>query len=324
MPIELITGAPGAGKTLYAVGKIRDAVKQGRPVYANIDGLNIPEVDPLPDDWRKAPDGSLIVVDECHQRWPATGKPGRTGSEEITALDEHRHRGFDFIVMTQYPTKVHHQVREHINYHRHLMRPAGLKRTTIYTWGYPVLNPNDRAERDSADSAAMAYDKTLFALYKSATLHTVKAQIPTKLKIFGAVIAVVALIVSYRLSTGDGLLTAAVSGDGLGSAIATPLASASSGAAKGQALPPPPPRNPPVPDGLNDWAFSEEVKPISGCAWSSRFCRCYGEDGKVLDMAESECRVVVSRPLPFNLRNPQESGSNVRPSSAPSLPSPQG
>lgn len=324
MPIELITGAPGAGKTLYAVGKIRDAVKEGRPVYANIDGINIPEVEPLPDDWRQAPDGALIVVDECHQRWPATGRPGRTGSEEITALDEHRHRGFDFIVMTQYPTKVHHQVREHINYHRHLMRPAGLKRTTIYTWGYPVLNPNDRAERDSADAAAMAYDKSLFPLYKSATLHTVKAQVPTKLKIFGVVIVCVGALVTYRLSTGDGLLSAAVSGDGLGSAIATPLASASSGAAEGQALPPPPPREIPTPDGLNDWTFAHEVKKIAGCIWSANYCRCYGEEGKVLDMPESECRITVSRPLPFSLMDGSTDSNKPNPAPAPSLPNPQG
>jgi zona occludens toxin (predicted ATPase) len=305
MPIELITGAPGAGKTLYAVGKIRDAVGEGRPVYCNIDGIQIPEVEPLPEDWRHAPDGSLIVVDECHQRWPATGKPGRTGNEEITALDEHRHRGFDFIVMTQFPTKVHHQVREHINYHRHLMRPAGMKRTTIYTWGYPVLSPNDRQERDQADAEAMPYDKTLFPLYKSATLHTVKRQIPRKLKVIGTICAILFSFVAYRLMTGDGFLSGAISGKSQEVPETPPhiIRTSAQGAAEGQAAPPPPPRviTPPEPDGLNDWTHAYEVKPVGGCIVNASHCRCYSESMVPLDLGDFDCRLAASRPLPYRL-----------------------
>ena len=40
MPIKLITGQPGNGKTLYAVYLINEALKQGREVYTNINFLN--------------------------------------------------------------------------------------------------------------------------------------------------------------------------------------------------------------------------------------------------------------------------------------------
>lgn len=307
MPIELITGAPGAGKTLYAVGKIRDAVKEGRPVYANIDGLKLDQVEPLPEDWREAPDGSLIVVDECHQRWPATGKPGRTANEEITALDEHRHRGFDFIVMTQFPTKVHHQVREHINYHRHLMRPVGLKRTTIYTWGYPVLSPNDRQERDQADVQAMKYDKSLFQLYKSATIHTVKPQMPGRVKVVGTVVLVLVGFISYRLITGDSQLSRAVFGTTEEPQAIQPSNQQKNdvaGAVGGQASPPPPPRAIPERTMLNDWTHAETVKPVGGCISSANHCRCYDDSMVPLDMSEHACRTAMSRPLPYVLQAP--------------------
>lgn len=78
--ITLITGTPGSGKTLFAVTKILEYVKQNqklleqgkepRMIYANIDGLNIDGVEPAPVDWRDTPDGSVIFYDEIQQLEP--------------------------------------------------------------------------------------------------------------------------------------------------------------------------------------------------------------------------------------------------------------
>ncbi|MBK6279115.1 MAG: hypothetical protein IPF57_13690 [Gammaproteobacteria bacterium] len=91
--ITLITGTPGAGKTAWIVAELLKI--QGRALY--VDG--IPELQishevagPL-DDWMTwAPDGALIVVDECQRIW----RPRGTGSkvpESVSALETHRHRG---------------------------------------------------------------------------------------------------------------------------------------------------------------------------------------------------------------------------------------
>ena len=51
--MRLITGTPGAGKSLFAVSEIVKAVKDGRTVYTNIEGMDLEGVFPLDDkDWR--------------------------------------------------------------------------------------------------------------------------------------------------------------------------------------------------------------------------------------------------------------------------------
>ncbi|WP_100097333.1 zonular occludens toxin domain-containing protein [Xanthomonas campestris] len=69
--IYLVTGMPGNGKTLYAVEFIKKAVEKGRKVYTDIKGLTLAGIEPAPDDWRTLPDGSLVVYDEAHKRFPA-------------------------------------------------------------------------------------------------------------------------------------------------------------------------------------------------------------------------------------------------------------
>ncbi len=75
--IYLVTGVPGSGKTLFSIGMIHDWLKEGRQVYADIEGLNIDGVEAAPDDWRDNPEGSVVVYDECQQKFPADGTGGR-------------------------------------------------------------------------------------------------------------------------------------------------------------------------------------------------------------------------------------------------------
>ena len=75
--ITLITGTPGAGKTLYAVSLLDKYAKENikllqngqepRPLYADIDGLDMEGVEMPPDDWRDTPEGSVIFYDEIQE-----------------------------------------------------------------------------------------------------------------------------------------------------------------------------------------------------------------------------------------------------------------
>src|SRR5690606_249261 len=139
--LYLVTGQPGNGKTLRAMALMLEeyernqkAVKEGkeqpRRFFSNIAGSYLgdkltpnpdafPWVEPMPDhnDWTRLPDGSFVVYDEAHadgatsglERYgllfPATGKPGESHDPRVRAMSTHRHRGFDIVLITQYPSK---------------------------------------------------------------------------------------------------------------------------------------------------------------------------------------------------------------------------
>lgn len=71
--LTVISAPPRTGKTLYCVQKIFEYLNQGRPVYTNILGINIPGVLSIsgtienPHDWRDLPNGSVVIYDEAHE-----------------------------------------------------------------------------------------------------------------------------------------------------------------------------------------------------------------------------------------------------------------
>ena len=117
--ITVITGTPGAGKTLYAITKLiqplvgtsvphegEDGVTTMHPrtVYTNINGLLLDhelidggDNQGLRDWWTWAKPGSVIVFDEVQRIW----QPRANGSkvpEDIQMLETQRHLGGDFVV----------------------------------------------------------------------------------------------------------------------------------------------------------------------------------------------------------------------------------
>lgn len=197
--ITLITGTPGSGKTLYAVTKILQYVKENekllregkepRMIYANIDGLNIPGVEPAPHDWRDTPDGSVIFYDEIQQLEPY--KKSRYDNEICDGLQVHRHTGHDIFGITQFPVLLHPNFRAVVGLHVHLHRGWGLSSATIFTWAYCVDSPNAPSNKKLAEhTERFQYDKSVYKYYKSATIHTHKGRIPKK---FFLVILVVLL-----------------------------------------------------------------------------------------------------------------------------------
>lgn len=204
--ITLITGVPGAGKTLYCVDqilrKLQDdnakALAQGkpvRPIYVdNLPDLLLDhEIAPDPKLWHEwAPDGAVIVMDEAQHHWPAEAA-GKTPPKAISELTEHRHRGIDFVIMTQHPTLIHAWVRRLVNKHLHIRRTS--LGVYVYEWSECVNSP-DTAYKRALTKLKWSHPKRSFGLYKSATIHQeFKFRLPKAVYVFGvSVLAVIALV----------------------------------------------------------------------------------------------------------------------------------
>lgn len=180
MPIKLVTGTPGAGKSLRLVQFIKDAVGKRDVFVHGIDGLQPfgwEECDPHK--WQDLPDGSLVVVDEAWKVWPS--RRAGTVPPDVAALAEHRHRGFDFILATQHPTGLDSFLRNLVGEHEHLFRQFGSSVTRVFKWGECHTDVQSVGARGRSDGTIWKMPSALFPLYQSASLHTVKRKLPWKL-----------------------------------------------------------------------------------------------------------------------------------------------
>lgn len=193
--ITLITGVPGAGKTLYAVDQILiPESKTERPLF--IDGipdlLIRHEVAPDPLDWPSwAPEGAHIVIDEVQRIWRPEAA-GKQIPESIAQLETHRHRGLDFTIMTQHPSLLHSNVRRLVGRHIHVRRtPLG-----VYVYEYSeCMNSPDTAYKNALTKVRWPHPKRSFGVYKSASIHQkVKFRIPKPLIVFVLCLLVLALM----------------------------------------------------------------------------------------------------------------------------------
>lgn len=287
--LRMITGVPGAGKTLFAVSEILkvkkendDLVKKGekpRGIYTNIDGMEMEGVYPLDDkDWREYPDGSLIVYDEAHQIFRATGRPGLSSDPVINEMDMHRHRGFDIWFISQFPTKIHHEIRHMVDEHYHLLRQFGAKQATIFKWPESA-DVKDYHQRSEADKSFFRYPKECFQYYKSASVHTSKLRIPSKIKFLASVILIVFSFVSYRLVDAGGLASLGNKPDD------SLVVVAGGGAAERPA---------------DTTIFNEMV--LGGCVSSARACQCYTRELNPIPLPDFECRNLSEQPLAMGLK----------------------
>lgn len=308
--ITIITAVPGSGKTLFAVGKVVEAVKAKRPVYSNIDGLNIPECKPAPDDWRDTPEGSLVIYDEAQQEhlYPSTAHRGEVKDERLRAMEVHRHTGHDLVFISQSPSFLHHHIRKLAGEHIHLYRAFGMKTVTKYIWQHAVNDPNDRGEQGRADSHPWAFPKEHFKLYKSASLHTHKFKLPKKLTYLLLFIACVAAGLVYNINSNKEASFLFGAGGVEPAAASEPahvepagLFSADSGlGAVGREASGTRPKLP-ASTSVYDWADTEQATPVAGCISSATMCQCYSDTGQLLKMAYAACLSAITNPLPRNI-----------------------
>lgn len=294
--IYLITGVPGAGKTLRAVELVEGWVKSGRSVFARIDGLTMPGVAEAPDDWRKTPDGSVVVYDEAQTLFGAEGpKGGRSQRDDIQAMETHRHTGHDLVLVTQHPGLLHSHVRRLVGRHEHVQRVFGSSRVVI-SWRDRCFDVDSRSERASAVTTSWIHPRRLFDVYKSASVHVSHAKLPGRLKWllgFAVVCLLVLGIAVSRLLSGPSqsdLIESAARIDGKVDRV--------------EALP--------SPSGVSDHVEPAPWKVkavVSGCISSSTRCQCYTAQGFPIVQELAECLRFVSEPLPVKLAaSPIEQG----------------
>lgn len=180
--IELITGLPGNGKTLYTIGQVKaQAERENRPVfYHGIAELTLNwELLQDPKDWAKVPPNSIVVIDEAQKTF-RNRSLGTTPASFVTDLETHRHLGIDLVMITQHPSLIDPAVRRLAGRHQHMVRVWGMQASMVHRWD-AVKDNCDKSRADS-QKTRWAFDKRLYGVYKSAEVHTMKRSIPTRVK----------------------------------------------------------------------------------------------------------------------------------------------
>lgn len=199
----LVTGLPGNGKTLYTIDMVKQlSEKEGRPVYYHgINELALPWT-PLEkqEDWPDVPAGSIVVLDEAQKAF-RTRANGAAVPRHVAELETLRHRGITLFLITQHPMLIDNNARRLCGRHLHLVRKFGAQSSVVHEWNAVRENCDKPAGRKDSQKKDFKYPKSVYGLYKSAEVHTVKRKIPRKvLMIIPCVLAAVAILgyVGYR------------------------------------------------------------------------------------------------------------------------------
>lgn len=186
--ITLVTGVPGAGKTLYAVSRILDNLKSDnpRPIFSNINGLDYDALKCFPLSEAQIFDlsqftgmSAVVIIDECQRFYP----PRPSGSkvpEYISYFNVHRHDGIDVILITQGPKLIDKQLRDVVGEHIHFTRPFNMSKNFMYRWTGCNDDPEPSKSETNAVRTSQALNKDVFKYYKSTVENTHTSRFPRK------------------------------------------------------------------------------------------------------------------------------------------------
>lgn len=182
--IHLITGLPGAGKTIYAlqyVERLRAESENAVPRQVYYHGIQNLTLDwtliDNPENWATLPVGSIVVLDECQ----TTFRPRAYGVNvppHVSALEVHRHTGIDLVLITQHPMLLDTNARRLVGRHFHIVRAFGLHQAVVHEWG--EAREHCDKSRTGSIKHRFTYPKGLFSSYKSAEVHTHKSRLPAR------------------------------------------------------------------------------------------------------------------------------------------------
>lgn len=224
--LTLITGQPGNYKTCRTLEVIEKLRKEsGREVYYwNIPDLKLPwkplgnpatfgaeGVEPDASEvinWPSLPGGSIIVIDEAQKVFRLRPQ-GAAVPKHVSALETHRHRGFDLYLLTQNRMLIDSAVRALTGWHTHMLRRSGLKQANVYEWE-ECRDPTSDKDKKDARHSIYKPGPDVYGWYKSADMHTVRRNLPWK-KIGVAVVALVVVLASasftaHHVMTGAGVV----------------------------------------------------------------------------------------------------------------------
>lgn len=191
MPITLVTGIPGAGKTLYVVKHlVEDILPSDRLIFHNIAGLNIdhPNIFSVDDEgmrlWPTMPKKAVIIIDECQNVFPPRN-PMSSVPPFVNSFAVHRHSGFDIYLITQGPSLIDAFIHPLVAVHKHLWRPFQLSRSSLFTYQGVSKTPGPRQTIITANRTNFSFPRKYFSFYKSADAHTIKPEIPWRFIVLG-------------------------------------------------------------------------------------------------------------------------------------------
>jgi hypothetical protein len=217
--LSLRTGLPGQGKTLSVVNQLHSLNQEfpegfKRPIY--VCGIDSLKAELLPNltiifidyealnDWQNFEESAIVIVDEA-QKWAPQRSAKVKAPEHITALSEHRHKGFDFWFVTQDPRLLDAWIRRLINEHIHVRRLFNTNWQVSYKWEKCVDDPKDRREIKYSTKKFTRLKKEVFHLYKSSVDHNMTGKMPLSFKLLIVFVIFFIAAVIYAFSTGGGL-----------------------------------------------------------------------------------------------------------------------
>ncbi|ULX54064.1 hypothetical protein A9P79_19270 [Cupriavidus taiwanensis] len=180
--ITLVTGLPGNAKTLFTIDTVKQLaeVENCAVYYHGINELTLPWVllENI-EDWYKVPAGSIVVIDEA-QRGFRNRANGSQVPPHVAALETLRHNGLRLFIVTQHPMLIDTNARRLVGRHLHLVRKFGAQSSVVHEWNAVRENCDKPAGRKDSIKKTFRFPKSVFGLYKSAEVHTVKRKIPAK------------------------------------------------------------------------------------------------------------------------------------------------
>lgn len=314
--ITLITGLPGASKTLITIQRIKQLSEQeNRPVFYKPKehkddwGIELtPEGEKVlgwqklkdPECWYECPANSIVLIDEAQKQF----KPRSTGSEVPkfeSELETHRHTGLDLFLITQHPMFVSTHVRRLAERHYHHVRVFGTQRSTVHEFSGVRTDP----EKNRVDSVRHehSFPAEIFKLYKSAEVHTHKRNIPMRVwMVAAAPLVLIALgYVAWDQLTGSGSTIAQVQeaapeqisasaapvATPAGQQYLSPAAYLAAASPRVDGLPFTAPKY----DEIQKPAVAP--KPASCIQSASKGCRCFTQQSTPLNVPDDLCRQIV-------------------------------
>lgn len=217
-PINIVTGALGSGKTLFAIEQADLLRKSGQADVVYQVGINGPDTRHLPhlpfplEEWYERADAgelknAVIIVDEFH-KWMPQRSHSQRPPKHVEEMAETRRRDVRWILITQSGEFDHFLKGTRLNRHFYLSRKSGLGRSTIYEWmNRFVSNPE---ENEAARKVAIRHlwshrgpVKKYGTWYESAKAHRFKPRLPLRAKL-ALLFIPVALFFVYRGVSGVG------------------------------------------------------------------------------------------------------------------------
>lgn len=306
--ITLITGAPGSGKTNALVSLLHDVFvqqkeddKPPRTIYVSgIPDLSFPHVElDDPTKWHETvEEGAVVVIDEVQRIW----RPNRSKvTEDIAALETHRHTGTDFFIVTQHPGLVHSNVRGLVGRHIHIRDTGPVTGRWWYEWPEVCSNVNS-GWKTAPIKKHYRLDKKAQKLYKSSSLHVKPVRSLPPSIIFLSVVLVLLAFMGYRVynQMKPKLDLAASMGQPHQSSASAPVAAPAGG---------PDLSAPPAALTASEPTSAGGTAPrprLAGCVLMRDRCECLDSDGYVMTVDLQMCRLNAARTgadLPYASRD---------------------